>query len=188
MDRSAVWDGAGERLGRIVDEVNAADSGSFELGAWNREGVVELSATGGRAQDILLAGLQGVLAAARGDDPAPAAPEEAATAAAPIRGQGTDLSGVFAELAADLLAQLDANGLGLEHVRLDGLLQTDDGGYSAWGYAIGVAAAAPPPLEVSLDGVPTVRPTADGFVLRCILRRGSGGPPPGSPRSRPDAR
>ena len=144
---------------------------TFRLGPWSADGTAELSASGGGAEDVLLAGLEGVLAAARGDRAPAAAPEAEATAAAAIRGQGADLGRVFAELAADLLAQLDANGPGLDHVRLDGVLTTEDGGYTAWGYAVGRAAADPPPVRLSLDGEPVVTERAGGLALRCMLRR-----------------
>ena len=143
---------------------------SYRLGAWSADGTAELAAHGADADALLLAGLRGVLAVARGDRPVD--PSDASeTSAAPIRGQGGDLAAVFAELAADLLAQLDANGLGLDDVRLDGVLHTDDGGYTAWGYALGAAAAAPPPIGLALDGDPTVTEVAAGFALRATLRR-----------------
>lgn len=137
-----------------------ATEGGHRLGPWGTDGAAELSATAREPEGVLLAGLEGVLAA-----------EEEATAAAPIRGQGADLGGVFAELAADLLAQLDANGPGLDRVRLDGVLATDDGGYTAWGYAVGLAAADPPPLGLALDGVPVVSTEGSGLRLTCTLRR-----------------
>ena len=149
----------------------AADGGSYRLGPWGADGAAELSASGADAEGLLLAGLRGVLAAARGDE-APAAPEERASAAAPIRGQGADLGRVFAELAADLLAQLDANGPGLDRVRLDGVLTTDDGGYTAWGYVLGTATENPPPVGLALDGDTVVAADAGGLTLRCTLRRG----------------
>ena len=153
----------------------AEQSGSaapgYRLDPWSPAGTAVLTATGNDAGVLLLAGLQGVLAATGGDRPTTSS-DEAATAAAPIRGQGPDLSRVFAELAADLLAQLDANGPGLDHVRLDGLLQTDDGGFTAWGYAVGATTANPPPVGISLDGDPSVTESEGGLTLRCTLRRG----------------
>jgi hypothetical protein len=142
--------------------------GSYRLGAWRDDGTTQLTADGGDPSELLLAGLRGVLAAARGES-APADP--AASAAVPIRGQGGDLGRVFAELAADLLAQLDANGLGLDEVRLDGLLRTDDGGFTAWGYAVGVSVERPPPLRLGLDGEPIVAAADGRLTLACRLRR-----------------
>lgn len=144
-------------------------AGGHRLSGWDESGGAELSATGADAEALLLAGLGGVLAAARGDAPPIAA--EQATAAVPIRGQGASIGALFGEIAADLLAQLDANGTGLDRVRLDGLLQTDDGGFTAWGYALGAAADAPPPVGLALDGDPAVEGGAGGWTLRCRLRR-----------------
>jgi hypothetical protein len=143
--------------------------GSYQLGGWRPDRTAELSATGSDADALLVNGLRGVLAAARGDTPVGGGE---ATAAAPIRGQGADLGSVFADLAADLLAQLDANGLGLDDVRLDGVLATDDGGFTAWGYATGAAADNPPPVGLSLEGDPRVTGDEGGYELRCALRRG----------------
>ena len=154
------------------DGRQTAGEGSYQLAPWNADGAAELSVTAAGPEALLLAGLQGVIAAARGDRAPTTAAEDEASAAAPIRGQGGDLAAVFAELAADLLAQLDANGPGLDHVRLDGLLTTDDGGYTAWGYAVGAAAENPPPIGLVLDGDPVVVGREGSFALSCTLRRG----------------
>ena len=155
-----------------ADQPDSAAAG-HRLGPWQPDATAVLTATANDAKALLQAGLQGVLAAVRGDARASVASDEAATAAAPIRGQGAGLARVFAELAADLLAQLDAFGPGLDHVRLDGLLQTDDGGFTAWGYAIGATTANPPPVGLGLDGEPSVTAGEGGrLVLRCTLRRG----------------
>lgn len=146
----------------------AGPAGNFRLSP-AAGGATDLAATGADAEALLLAGLDGVLALVRGN--APATPAEAATAAVPIRGQGAGIAPLFAEIAADLLAQLDANGPGLDRVRLDGLLQTDDGGATAWGYLLGAAADAPPPIDLALDSDPVVEQTAAGWTLRCRLAR-----------------
>lgn len=152
-------------------------AGSYEIGPWDVDGVARVTATGADEEAILNAGLAAVVAAARRlavapmAAPPPEEPEDAASAAAPIRGQGKDLAAVFTELAADLLAQLDAHGTGLDHVRLDGVLETDEGGFTAWGYALGTPADDPPPVGLSLDGDPTLTATPDGPTLRFALRR-----------------
>lgn len=133
------------------------------------EDLVTISATGKDAEAVILNGLREVLAVARGSAVATAADD--ATSAAPIRGQGASVDRLFAEIAADLLAQLDAHGLGLDQVRLDGVLETDDGSLTAWGYALGVAADSPPPVGLTLDGDPILEQTADGWTLRARLRR-----------------
>ncbi|CAA9555529.1 MAG: hypothetical protein AVDCRST_MAG19-1179 [uncultured Thermomicrobiales bacterium] len=145
--------------------------GGYRLAPWNVNGAAALSASAQEPEGLLLAGLQGVLAAVRDGGEPTTVSEEEASAAAPIRGQGTDVGAVFAELAADLLAQVDANGPGLDRVRLDGVLATDDGGYTAWGYAMGLPAVDPPPVGITLDGDPIV--AVEGTVLRltCTLRR-----------------
>jgi hypothetical protein len=149
-----------------------AGAGSFALGEWDARGVARLTATGADPEQTLLAGLEGIAAAARGAIGPEAATAETGTTAAAIRGQGADLAALFAELANDLLAQLDANGPGLATVRLDGLLATDDGGWTAWGYAVGTPAPQPPPIGLSLDESPALDETPDGLVLRFALRRG----------------
>ena len=153
----------------MTDTANS--EGSFSLAPWDAEGATQLTATGSTAEAVIVAGLQGVIAAAH-DDAVPTTGMETATSAAPIRGQGTDLNGVFAELAADLLAQLDANGPGLTGIRLDGLLATDDGAYTAWGYAVGEATDHPAPVGLAIDSEPTIEETGEGLTLRCALRRG----------------
>src|SRR5215211_7719582 len=84
----------------------------------------------------VLAGLTEILQAARGGDASTDPGTD--TIAVPIRGQGATLGAVFAELARDLLAQYDAQGSGMDSVRLDGLLRSEDG-YVGWGYLEGSA-------------------------------------------------
>ena len=141
--------------------------GTFEVGAWGSDGVAELRASGPDAEAVLAAGLRAVAEAATGGRGA-----AGGESAAAIRGQGGDLAAVFAELAADLLAQLDANGPGLSDVRLDGLLATDDGGFTAWGYLLGTPTDNPPPVGVAMDGLPTVAERDGGLTLRVTVRRG----------------
>lgn len=159
-------------MGELGEATERGASGEgYRLGPWGTDGAATLEAAAAEPEGLLLAGLEGVLSAVRDGGPAATASEEEASAAAPFRGQGDDLGGVFAELAADLLAQIDANGPGLDRVRLDGVLATDDGGYTAWGYAVGVAAVDPPPVGLTLDGDPVVATEGVGLTLRCTLRR-----------------
>jgi hypothetical protein len=145
-------------------------AGTFRADPWGADGRATLTAAGPEPQGALLAGLRGVLALALAGHDASAAGDD--TAAAPIAGDGDDLAAVFARLADDLFAQLETFGGGLDHVRLDGLLETDDGGYSAWGYVVG-RAGCPPPLAAALDGAPSVGQDEAGRVeLRVALRRG----------------
>ena len=102
---------------------------------------------------VVLAGLTEILQAARGDD---VIPEPGAdTVAVPVRGQGATLGAVFAELARDLLAQYDAQGSGMDSVRLDGLLRSDDG-YAGWGYLEGSPTGDGAPARIDLSGEPTI--------------------------------
>lgn len=151
-----------------------APAGDFRAGPWGTDGVATLVAAGPEPQGAVLAGLRGVLALAlAGHDAATVEASDADdTAAAPIAGDGDDLAAVFTRLADDLLAQLEIFGGGLDHVRLDGLLETDAGGYSAWGYVLG-RAGRPSPPPASLDGTPVAGQDDAGRVeLRLSLRRG----------------
>jgi len=154
-----------------MGDATEPETGAFVLGSWDSGGVSEVSASGEDAEAVVVAGLRAVLAAARGSGRTPTEPEPSGSVAAPIRGQGADLGAVFAELVNDLLAQLDANGAGLGDVRLDGLLRTDDGGYTAWGYVSGASTAAPPPVNVSLDAMPVLAEDSGGLTIRFRLRR-----------------
>ncbi len=136
---------------------------------WNDRGEAGAIAVGEDARTVAQAALGGVLTLALDGQPLPAGD---GTAAAPIAGRGDDLAAAVGHLADDLLAQLDALGGGLRHVRLDGLLRTDNGGYSGWGYLIG-SATGPAVPEVGLAGEPAAgRDAAGRLEIRVSLRRG----------------
>ena len=141
----------------------------MHLTPWTAAGEAVLTVTGADGAAVILAGLRGVHAAAAAGTAHATSQGDSVTAM--FRGQGADLAGVFAELAADLLAQLDANGPSLGQIQLDGLLTTDEGGYSAWGSASGPATSSPPPVGISLDSMPTVHDAGNSLTLRCRLRR-----------------
>lgn len=144
-------------------------TGRFRIDPWNAAGEFRVVAVGDDPRDAVQAALAGVLALAL-DDASP--PDDDGTAAAPIAGQGADLATVVARLADDLLAQLDLFGRGLRHLRLDGLLRTDTGGWSGWGYLVG-RAGGPPAHDVAPAGEPTVgRDAAGRLEIRVALRRG----------------
>ncbi|HYO29104.1 MAG TPA: hypothetical protein VER37_00870 [Thermomicrobiales bacterium] len=125
--------------------------------------------TGDEPQDVLVAALRGILAAAVGK--APVGEGNDATLAAPVEARGADLAETFAGLADGLLAQVDVFGAGLEGVRIDGLLETDDGGYSAWGYVVGRERGGPLPRAIELAGPVSVVADETGRIeLRCPLR------------------
>ncbi len=151
----------------------AATVGRYELGAWDGDGVAILTASGPSVDEALVAGLDGVLGAARGAASTAAVdvpPDGESSVAAPIRGQGADYGALFAELAGDLLNQLDANGTGLDRVRLDGVLETGDG-FTAWGYALGERGGGDPPVGINLVDTPTFEQQDATTTLRCRLRR-----------------
>ncbi len=144
-------------------------SDHFDLTDWSDGGRAELTATAADPDAALTAALTGILAAASGGTLGVHQPEEATSAAA-IRGQGRDFPALLTELTADLLAQVDANGTGLTQIRLDGVLETDDG-YTAWGYALGTPGGNGPAVNVELVGEPAVEQASGTTVVRCTLRR-----------------
>ena len=96
----------------------------------------QLTATAADPAALLETGLRGVLAAVHGDRPPISA--DSATAV-PIQGTGQSLEQVFTDLVQHLLDQLEEFRPGLDALRLDGLLRTDTGGYTAWGYLSGAS-------------------------------------------------
>jgi hypothetical protein len=119
--------------------------------------------------ETLTAALTAVLSAATGGDSADvASPPETAETAVPVRGSGADLPVLFADLVADLIAQLEIHGAGLNQLRLDGLHRTDEG-LTAWGYAFGaLGGGAPRAIMVE----PSTREDATGeIILQFTLRR-----------------
>ena len=152
-----------------VQGTEGQGSGRYDLTTWDNKNRAALTATAADPDAALAAALTGILAASSGGSLGSAQSEDAASAAA-IRGQGRDFAAVLSELAADLLAQVDANGTGLTHVRLDGVLETDDG-YSAWGYALGSPVGNGPVVNVELVGDPIVEQAPAQFLIRCTLRR-----------------
>lgn len=138
---------------------------SFEqtLTDWRSGGTATLTVRAVSIERAVQGVLDAVLDLARGERPVPGnAADEGSSLSAPIRGQGDSYGDVLFELANDLLAQLDSNGVNLSGVRLDGMLETDTGGYSAWGYILGEAGGGAPPVTISLAGTPAV--SQDGGV------------------------
>lgn len=132
-------------------------------------GAINLTAAGSTPVEVLQEALRGVLAVLRGAAPNP---EAAGSAAVPFRGQGTGLEPLFVDLAHDLISQVEEFGTGLDEVRLDGLLRTDTGGFTAWGYLGGdpnLPGAAPRPLTIV---APVIAAFADGLRLTCDLLPG----------------
>ena len=141
--------------------------GEARLEPWGEDGTARLVAIGDDPVGALLAALRGILALTL--DGAPAAE---GTAAVPVNGRGADLGAVAAALADDLLDQVQTFGAGFQAVRLDGMLETDDGGYSAWGYLTGDANGPSVPT-VARRGPIVATQGEDGRVtLACTLERG----------------
>lgn len=128
--------------------------------------ITTFTVRGGDETETVLGGLMELLKAVRGGAEPVGPPDSAAV---PIRGQGATLGAVFAELARDLLAQLDVQGDGLTHVRLDGLLRGDDG-YVGWGYLEGAATGGGAAIGVDLAGEPVTDRSDEGISLSFDLR------------------
>jgi len=128
--------------------------------------IMTYTVRGGDETETVLGGLMELLKAVRGGVEPVGPPDSAAV---PIRGQGATLGAVFAELARDLLAQLDVQGNGLTHVRLDGLLRGDDG-YVGWGYLEGAATGGGAAIGIDLTGEPVTERSDEGITLSFDLR------------------
>lgn len=149
------------------DSQTATDA--YRLEPATEEGLAAAVAAGDDPAAVILAGLRGVLALAVGREGSGEGDE--ATLAAPIAAAGDDLAATFAGLAEALLGQVELFGAGLERVRLDGLLATDSGGFSAWGYALGRDAAGPLPRPLAVAAADVTTGDDGRLVLRCALRR-----------------
>src|SRR3954452_12151385 len=89
---------------------------------WDHGGIAALEATGTEARTALEAGLRGVLGLALGPLPG----STTSGRSAPIRGEGNDLADLFADMADDLLAQVEYFGNGLHDVVVDGVLRREN--------------------------------------------------------------
>jgi hypothetical protein len=126
-------------------------------------------ATADEPRDALLAGLRGILTLATGRaDEAPAAD---VAIAAPIQGRGGDLAALFAALADDLLDQLAEPDAAFGRVRLDGLLRTDVGGWTAWGYLLGRPGRAAPVALARRGAIEIARDERGRVVIHCVVER-----------------
>jgi hypothetical protein len=150
----------------------SGERGEFHLDSGRLDGRIDLVAVGEEPLDAVMAGLRGMISIALLDDPAALDATARGTAAVPIRGRGDDLAATFAHIASEVLGQLEDHGAGFAHVRIDGMLTADDGGYSTWGYLVGEG-GWDPPVPMEIDGPVIVEQDGDGrVVLRCGLRRG----------------
>jgi hypothetical protein len=139
---------------------------------WDNNGAASLVVSGNDRRAVIEAGLRAVL---RLVTPARSAASEASRAV-PVRGIGADLSALFADIAADLLAQIEELGAGLSDVAVDGVVQGEAGQYVAWGYAFGpLDASANQAVSVQIDVVEVSAACGDTgtpIELRARLRRG----------------
>lgn len=139
------------------------------LSHWSADSSATLTISAGSIDVALGSAMQSVLNTARGVglDTGPAS-ADAQSISAMIRGQGDSYGEALFELLNDLLAQLDANGSSLATARLDGVLTTDDGGYTAWGCVLGEANGARPPVALSISGTPEISQSADGQTTATV--------------------
>jgi len=139
----------------------------FTMSPWTPEGIATISAVGQDMRSALEAGLRAVLALVVTPLPTPLD----AGHAAPIRGEGDEIQGLFADLVQDLLDQIEYFG-GLNDVAVDGVLRRDHGGYVSWGYVTGTIGAVSPVAIPHLLGTPTASEDAtQSLVLRATLQR-----------------
>ena len=143
----------------------------YQLEPDETTGVISLTATGSTPVELIQTALQGLLVVLRGEM---STGSDEGTAAVPFRGQGSDLGPLFLDLAEDMIGQVEEFGAGLDEVRLDGLLRTDTGGFTAWGYLSGDPErqdAVPHPLTLA---EPVIVEDGDRLRLTCELFPASG--------------
>lgn len=146
-----------------------AQGGEARIERQDDDRAARIVATADEPRPALLAGLRGILAVVTGRDDEPAADD--VTIAAPIQGCGADLGALFAALVDDLLDQWAAMGGGFGRVRLDGLLRTDDGGWTAWGYLLGRPNGGAIGALARRGPVALERDDRGQIVLRCEIER-----------------
>src|SRR5215213_976084 len=86
----------GQRHVIDAEDTRRMESARYTLGTWH-DGQTVLTAVGSDRASVLSGGLSGLLAVLRTDTDRP---EADATTALPIRAEGLDVAGVFADLAA----------------------------------------------------------------------------------------
>ena len=150
----------------MIDPGNDRREG-FTTTAWDSRGIATVEVTGANARSAFESGLRAVLTLAVG----PALATVTAGRSAPIRGEGHDLTELFADIMEDLLGQIEFFGSGLHDVVVDGVLRREGGGYISWGYATGTLESAPPPELPRLLSVPTVVEEGTRVVIRVRLHR-----------------
>ena len=145
------------------NETNAG----FTTTPWDPHGIATLEATGEDRRSALEVGLHAVLTLALGPSHAPASSGRSA----PIQGEGDDLANLFADMADDLLGQIEHFGNGLHDIVVDGVVHRAEGGYVGWGYAMGPLEAAPPSALPRLLSGPTAVDEGRRVIIRARLSR-----------------
>jgi hypothetical protein len=145
---------------------------AFTAGAWDANGTASLIAFGNDWRAVIEAGLQAVLRLVACAPPA----TSQASHAVPVRGAGADLPALFADVAVDLLAQIEALGAKPTDVVVDGVVQGEAGQSVAWGYAFGpLASSAQQAVRIQIDAVEVSAGFGENgkpIELRARLRRG----------------
>ena len=145
------------------NETNAG----FTTTPWDPQGIATLEATGEDRRSALEVGLRAVLTLALGPSHAPASSGRSA----PIQGEGDDLANLFADMADDLLGQIEHFGNGLHDIVVDGVVRREEGGYAGWGYATGTLEAAPSSALPRLLSGPTAVDEGRRVIIRARLTR-----------------
>ncbi|MBA2518437.1 MAG: hypothetical protein H0V24_02105 [Chloroflexia bacterium] len=139
----------------------------YQLHRGNATGSVNLTASASTPVELVEAGLRAVLELAReGRGPVTSAD----SVAVPIRGLGADLPRLFIDLTDDLVSQLEEFGPGFDVLHLDGLLRTETGGYTAWGYLSGAAGDGAAVQLAMVAASVAITPDAGGLTLTCQVR------------------
>jgi len=139
----------------------------FTTTPWDQHGIAAFEATGTNARSALELGLRAVLTLAV----APGSATGDGARSAPIQGEGNDLAELFVDMAEDLFGQIEQFSSGLDDVVVDGVLRTENGGYSGWGYASGTLEVATPGPAPRLLSVPTVIEEGTRVIIRARLHR-----------------
>ena len=85
--------------------------------------------------------------------------------------QAADLDVLFAALAAALLEEIETYGAGIEDVTIDGVLRRGEGGFVAWGYAIGSLEQTASVAIPRLDAVAVESGDRGAITIRATLLR-----------------
>lgn len=91
---------------------------------------VTVSVVGDRLEDALSAALERIIAVAQGEEPV----AERGSLSLPIRGEGSDVPTLLADLAGSLVEAIQGQGEAVSAVSIAGVLTTERG-LTGWGFA-----------------------------------------------------